>query len=97
MRRKKINETDIIDNIIFDQENLKMSIKKKEIHIIVNKFLNNLRASIENLKYGERIELRRFGTFGIKRLKPKYLRAVCNFPYFKAGFGMKINVCSGKN
>lgn len=106
MGKSKITKADIVDLIFEDTEIQEFGISRKEVNNVVSKFVEKLRSSIENLEKDDRIELRGFGTFGIKTRKARVARnpktgEMVNVPerrspYFKAGRDMKLAVLNGK-
>jgi integration host factor subunit beta len=75
---------------------------RKEVAVVIVKFIEKLRESIENLNQNDRIELRGFGTFGIKKRKARIARnpktgeevkvPERKSPFFKAGREMKQTI-----
>lgn len=106
MGKSKMQKVEIAEAVFEDPVIKAYGFTKNMVGVIVSTFLDTLKESIEALKAGDRIELRNFGTFGIKQRKaraarnPKTNEAV-KVPahkslYFKAGKDMKKNIRTGK-
>lgn len=99
MGKSKMTKSDIVDIVFEDAEVKEYGLSRKEISIVVGKFIEKLRESIEKLEHNDRIELRGFGTFGIKKRKARVARnpktgeevrvPERKSPFFKAGREMK--------
>jgi len=74
MARSKQTKLDFIEQIYKEATNKKLKITRKTIKEIISQFLKSLKNSLINLKENDRIELRGFGTFGIKLRKARVAR-----------------------
>ena len=102
MGRSKLTKSDIVDIVFDDDEVKEYGISRKEVSLVVSTFIEKLRKEIEKLNEYDRIELRGFGTFGIKKRKARVARnpktgepvqvPERKSPYFKAGREMKQSV-----
>lgn len=99
MNKDKITKADILEDIYGDIDIEEHSISRREVALVANKFLEKLKIAIIELDHKERIELRGFGTFGVRirdshiARNPKTGEKV-DVPrrrvlYFKAGRDMK--------
>lgn len=99
MSKNTVTKFDLAETVYEDSEIKEFGLSKKEVALLISTFISKLKESIENLDAGNRIELRGFGTFGIKQRKariarnPKTGEAVKvptrKSPVFKAGREMK--------
>ncbi len=99
MGKSKLTKSDIVDIVFDDPEVKEYGISRKEVSLVVSTFVEKLREEIEKLDDDDRIELRGFGTFGIKKRKPRVARnpktgepvkvPERKSPYFKAGREMR--------
>ncbi|MGL5722015.1 MAG: HU family DNA-binding protein [Brevinema sp.] len=95
MGKSKLTKSDIVDILHQDGEILESKVSKQQLTVVVSKFIETLRKEIEKLNEDERIELRGFGTFGIRQRKPRIARnpktnenvkvPARKSPYFKPG------------
>ncbi len=102
MGRSKMTKSDIVDTVFEDSEVKEYGMSRKEVGVVIAKFIDKLRESIENLNQNDRIELRGFGTFGIKKRKARIARnpktgeevkvPERKSPFFKAGREMKQTI-----
>ena len=102
MGKSKLTKSDIVEIVFQDAEVQEYGVSRKEVSAVVSKFIEKLRESIEKLEDDDRIELRGFGTFGIKKRKPRVARnpktgaqvkvPERKSPYFKAGRDMKQTI-----
>ena len=102
MGKSKLTKSDIVDIVFEDDEVKEYGISRKEVILVVSTFIEKLRKEIEKLDEEDRIELRGFGTFGIKKRKARVARnpktgepvqvPERKSPYFKAGREMKQSV-----
>lgn len=102
MGKSKLTKADIVDLVFEDTEVQEYGVSRKEANIVISRFIDKLRESIENLEDNDRIELRGFGTFGIKTRKARVARnpktgepvnvPQRRIPYFKAGRDLKLAV-----
>lgn len=74
MARGKLTKADLVDKVYEDPSIDALRLTRKEILTVVSIFVEKLRESIENLGEDGRIELRGFGTFGVKKRKPRVAR-----------------------
>lgn len=106
MGRSKMTKSDIVD-IVFDDAAVKeYGLSRKEVGAVISTFVEKLRVCIEKLDENDRIELRGFGTFGIKKRKARVARnpktgeevrvPARKSPFFKAGREMKQTIMKGK-
>jgi nucleoid DNA-binding protein len=105
MGRSKMTKSDIVDSVYEDSEIRECGMSRKEVAAVIVKFVEKLKESIENLDENERIELRGFGTFGIKKRKARIARnpktgqevkvPSRKSPFFKAGREMKQIIMKG--
>ncbi len=106
MSKNKLTKADIVEKVYESQEIREYGLSRKEVAAVVGVFIEKLRESIEKLKEDDRIELRGFGTFGIKKRKARVARNPKTgeevkvpdrkTPFFKPGREMKQAVVSGK-
>lgn len=99
MGKNKLTKADIVEIVYDDDEVKEYGVSKKEVNIVVSAFIDKLRGSIQGLEENDRIELRGFGTFGIKTRKARVARnpktgepvnvPERKSPYFKAGRDLK--------
>lgn len=102
MGKSKLTKADIVDLVFDDNEVQEYGVSRKEANIVISRFIDKLRESIEKLEDEDRIELRGFGTFGIKTRKARIARnpktgdpvnvPERRIPYFKAGRDLKLAV-----
>src|SRR5271157_4762209 len=102
MGRSKMTKSDIVDTVFEDADVKEYGMSRKEVAVVIVKFIEKLRESIENLNQNDRIELRGFGTFGIKKRKARIARnpktgeevkvPERKSPFFKAGREMKQTI-----
>ncbi len=102
MGKSKLTKSDVIDRVFEDPEIKEYGVSRKEVSVVVSRFIEKLREAIEELDDADRIELRGFGTFGIKRRKARVARnpktgepvnvPERKSPYFKAGRDMKQTI-----
>jgi len=102
MGRSKLTKSDIVDIVFEDTDVREYGISRREVSLVVSKFIEKLRESIEKLDDDDRIELRGFGTFGIKKRRARVARnpktgqqvdvPERKSPYFKAGRDMKQSI-----
>ena len=71
-----MTKSDIVDTVFEDSEVKEYGMSRKEVAVVIVKFIEKLRESIENLNQNDRIELRGFGTFGIKKRKARIARQI---------------------
>ena len=105
MGRSKMTKSDLVDVVFEDSEIKDFGMSRKEVAAVIAKFIDKLRESIEELDQDDRIELRGFGTFGIKKRKARVARnpktgeevrvPERKTPFFKAGREMKQTVMKG--
>lgn len=74
MGKSKLSRADLAEIVFKDMEVQEYGISRKEVSVIISKFISSLRNAIETLEVGGTIELRGFGTFGIKQRKPRIAR-----------------------
>ena len=104
MKEKKRNFTksSLVDEVYKRlSEDKDLRITRKKIHVVITEFLDMLR---EVIIKGAHVELRRFGTFGIKRQNPRKARnprtnepidlPARMVPYFKPSKSLKEKVIS---
>ncbi|NPV02729.1 MAG: integration host factor subunit beta [Brevinematales bacterium] len=102
MGRSKLTKSDIVDIVFEDNDIREYGVSRREVSLVVSKFIEKLRESIEKLDDEDRIELRGFGTFGIKKRRARVARnpktgqqvdvPERKSPYFKAGRDMKQSI-----
>ncbi len=102
MAKAKLTKSDIVDIVFEDEDIREYGVSRKEVSLIVSKFVEKLRYAIENLEKEDRIELRGFGTFGVKTRKARIARnpktgesvevPERRAPYFKAGRDLKQSI-----
>lgn len=95
MGKSKLTKSDLVDVVCNSIEIAELNISKYQVAAIVSKFVETLRQEIEQLDKDERIELRGFGTFGVRQRQARVARnpktnAQVNVPerkvaYFKVG------------
>ncbi len=95
MSKSKLTKSDLVDLVCESGEVLELNVSKNQASIIVSKFIETLRQEIEKLGDSERIELRGFGTFGVRQRKARIARnpktnenvnvPARKSPYFKVG------------
>ena len=95
MSKSKLTKSDLVDLVCESGEVLELNVSKHQASIIVSKFIETLRQEIEKLGDSERIELRGFGTFGVRQRKARIARnpktnenvnvPARKSPYFKVG------------
>lgn len=74
MRKSKLTKSDLVNLICENDEIIEENISKSQVATIVSKFIETLRQEIEKLDSNERIELRGFGTFGVRQRKARIAR-----------------------
>ncbi len=74
MGKSKLSRALLSEVVFRDDEIQEYGISRKEVNLIITKFITTLRESIETLEVGGTIELRGFGTFGVKKRKPRIAR-----------------------
>ncbi len=102
MGKSKMTKSDIVDVVFEDSEVKEYGMSRKEVGVVIAKFIDKLREAIEKLEEDDRIELRGFGTFGIKKRKARVARnpktgeevrvPERKSPFFKAGREMKQTI-----
>lgn len=102
MGKSKLTKADLVELLLSDEEVAEFGLSRKEVAAIVGSFIVKLRQSIENLDDEDRIELRGFGTFGVKVRKARTARnprtgesvevPKRRAPYFKAGRDLKKSI-----
>ncbi|MGL4366784.1 MAG: HU family DNA-binding protein [Brevinemataceae bacterium] len=95
MGKSKLTKSDLVDLLCNEKEIIDLSVNKQKISIIVSLFIKILRNQIQGLNEKERIELRGFGTFGVRYRKERIARnpktnenvhvPSRKLPYFKIG------------
>lgn len=95
MGKSKLTKSDLVDLVYNNDEVAENSVSKQQVAIVVAKFIETLRKEIEKLDEKERIELRGFGTFGVRQRKARVARnpktnehvnvPARKSPYFKVG------------
>lgn len=106
MPKSKLTKADIVEIVYEDPEVREHGISRKETATIISKFIEKLRDCIENLGEDDRIELRGFGTFGIKKRKARIARnpktgeevrvPERKTPFFKPGREMRHTIINGR-
>ncbi|MCX7820642.1 MAG: integration host factor subunit beta [Brevinematales bacterium] len=106
MSKNKLTKADIVEMVYELPEVKEFGLSRKEVAVVVSNFIEKLRESIEKLGEDDRIELRGFGTFGIKKRKARVARNPKTgeevkvpdrkTPFFKPGREMKQSVVNGK-
>lgn len=74
MARGKLTKGDLVEKVYQDPSVEEIKLTRKQVLTVVSVFIEKLRESIENLGEDGRIELRGFGTFGVKKRKPRVAR-----------------------
>ena len=74
MSNMTITKIMITETVLNDPGIKSYGTTSKEVHAIIYKFLDKLKNSILSTKAGDRIELRGFGTFSIKKRKARMAR-----------------------
>ena len=74
MGKSKMTKSDIVDIVFEDSEIKEYGMSRKEVGAVIATFIEKLRKAIEDLDEDDRIELRGFGTFGIKKRKARVAR-----------------------
>ncbi|QJR22973.1 Integration host factor beta subunit [Brevinematales bacterium NS] len=102
MARGKLTKADLVEKVYEDASIEEMKLSRKEVLTVVSVFIEKLRESIENLGEDGRIELRGFGTFGVKKRKPRVARnpktgeevqvPSRKTPFFKPGKELKSSI-----
>ncbi len=97
-----MTKSDIVGIVSENPEIMKYGLPRKEVAMIVSKLIDKLKDNIKELDSGDRIELRGFGTFGVKLRKSRIARnpktgeqvkvPARKSVYFKAGREMKGKV-----
>jgi integration host factor subunit beta len=95
MGKSKLTKSDLVNLICGQDEILEVNVSKYQVATVVSKFIETLRQEIEKLDSSERIELRGFGTFGVRQRKARVARnpktnenvnvPARKSPYFKVG------------
>jgi len=95
MGKSKLTKSDLVDLVYTNDEITENHVSKQQVTVIVAKFIETLRKEIEKLEDNERIELRGFGTFGVRQRKARIARnpktnehvnvPARKSPYFKVG------------
>ncbi len=95
MGRSKLTKSDLVDIVSACGDVEELHLSKHQIATVVSSFIETLRKEIEKLDSDERIELRGFGTFGVRQRQARIARnpktnATVNVPakkspYFKVG------------
>ncbi len=106
MSKNKLTKADIVEMVYETREVKDVGLSRKEVAIVISNFIEKLREAIENLKEDDRIELRGFGTFGIKKRKARIARNPKTgeevrvpdrkTPFFKPGREMRQTVVNSK-
>jgi|YelNatPaOPRAMG01_1025707.scaffolds.fasta_scaffold01040_7 nucleoid DNA-binding protein len=106
MSKNKLTKADIVEIVYDDPEVKEHGLSRKEIATVISKFIEKLRESIENLGEDDRIELRGFGTFGIKKRKARVARnpktgeevkvPERKTPFFKPGREMRQTIINNR-
>jgi len=106
MSRNKLTKADIVEMVYEDQSVKEVGLSRKEVAVVISGFIDKLRESIEKLGEDDRIELRGFGTFGIKKRKARVARNPKTgeevrvpdrkTPFFKPGREMRQTVINGR-
>ncbi len=106
MSKNKLTKADIVEMVYETREVKDVGLSRKEVAIVISNFIEKLREAIENLKEDDRIELRGFGTFGIKKRKARVARNPKTgeevrvpdrkTPFFKPGREMRQTVVNSK-
>ncbi len=102
MARGKLTKADLVDKVYQDPTVDELKLTRKQIMTVVSVFVEKLRESIEGLGEDDRIELRGFGTFGVKKRKARVARnpktgaevkvPSRKTPFFKPGKELKNSV-----
>ena len=74
MARRKLTKADLVEKVYEDDAVKAFDLTRKEVMAVVSVFVDKLRESIEELGENDRIELRGFGTFGVKKRKARVAR-----------------------
>ena len=74
MGKSKLSRAELADIVFEDKDVQEYGISRKEVSVIVSKFIDALRLSIEDLEVGGTIELRGFGTLGVKQRRSRLAR-----------------------
>lgn len=74
MGKSKVSRAELTEMVFKDDEVQEYGVSRKEVGVVVAKFITVLRDSIESLPVDGTIELRGFGTFGVKLRKPRLAR-----------------------
>lgn len=95
MSKSKLTKSDLVDLIFVSDDISELNLSKYQVAAVVSKFIETLRQEIEKLDSDERIELRGFGTFGVRHRKARIARnpktnehvnvPAKKSPYFKVG------------
>ncbi|MGL4394476.1 MAG: HU family DNA-binding protein [Brevinema sp.] len=95
MGKSKLTKLDLVDLVHSHDEVSELGVTKSQVTVVVSKFIETLRKEIEKLDQDERIELRGFGTFGVRKRKARIARnpktnervdvPERKSPYFKLG------------
>lgn len=95
MGKSKLTKSDLVDIICESGDIVEIRVSKLQVATVVSKFIETLRQEIEKLDNNERIELRGFGTFGVRQRKARVARnpktnehvnvPARKSPYFKVG------------
>ncbi|MCX7881906.1 MAG: integration host factor subunit beta [Brevinematales bacterium] len=102
MARGKLTKADLVEKVYQDPNVDELKLTRKEVMTVVSVFVDKLRESIESLGEDGRIELRGFGTFGVKKRKARVARnpktgeevqvPSRKTPFFKPGKELKSSV-----
>ena len=95
MGKSKLTKLNLVDLVYSSDDVMESGSTKQQVSIVVSKFIETLRQEIEKLEHNERIELRGFGTFGVRERKARIARnpktneqvkvPAKKSPYFKVG------------
>lgn len=95
MSKSKLTKSDLVDLICESEDVSELNLSKNQVAVVVSKFIETLRQEIEKLDSNERIELRGFGTFGVRQRQARIARnpktnehvnvPAKKSPYFKVG------------
>lgn len=100
MSKSKLTKSELVDLICASEDVAELNLTKFKVSTIVSKFIETLRQEIENLDSNERIELRGFGTFGVRQRQARVARnpktneqvnvPSKKSPYFKVGRHLRL-------
>ncbi|MGL4677419.1 MAG: HU family DNA-binding protein [Brevinema sp.] len=99
MGKSKLTKSDLVNLVISCKDVSELGVSRRQVVSVIATFVDTLRQAIEKLDDNERIELRGFGTFGVRQRQARIARnpktnehvnvPAKKFPYFKAGKNLR--------